>query len=45
METLGKLAMKSAAAYPDKVAVKDKDRSFTYREMMDTGLCTYSVFS
>ena len=35
METLGKFAMKSAAAYPDKVAVKDKDRSFTYREMMD----------
>lgn len=35
METLGKLAMKSAAAYPDKVAVKDKDRSFTYREMME----------
>ncbi|WP_252502279.1 class I adenylate-forming enzyme family protein [Sporosarcina sp. Marseille-Q4943] len=35
METLGKFAMKSAAAYPDKVAVKDKDRSFTYREMME----------
>ena len=35
METLGKLAIKSAAAYPDKVAVKDKDRSFTYREMME----------
>ncbi|MCM3708944.1 class I adenylate-forming enzyme family protein [Sporosarcina luteola] len=35
METLGKLAMKSAAAYPDKVAVKDKDRLLTYREMME----------
>ncbi|WP_432363941.1 class I adenylate-forming enzyme family protein [Sporosarcina sp. UB5] len=35
METLGKLAMKSAIAYPDKVAVKDKSRSFTYREMME----------
>ncbi|WP_262173921.1 class I adenylate-forming enzyme family protein [Saccharococcus sp. Marseille-Q5394] len=35
METLGKLAMKSATAYPDKVAVKDKDRLLTYREMME----------
>ena len=44
METLGKFAMKSAAAYPDKVAVKDKDRSFTYREMMDRVYALTSYF-
>ena len=35
METLSKLARKSAEAYPDKTAVKDKDRSFLYRDFMD----------
>ena len=34
METLSKLALKSADAYPDKLAVKDKDRSFTYKEFI-----------
>ncbi len=44
METLGKLAMKSAAAYPDKVAMKDKDRAFTYREMMERVFALTSYF-
>ncbi len=35
METLSKLARKSAEAYPDKTAVKDKDRSFLYRDFME----------
>lgn len=35
METLSKLARKSAEAYPNKTAVKDKDRSFLYRDFME----------
>ncbi|MCG3088158.1 class I adenylate-forming enzyme family protein [Sporosarcina cyprini] len=35
METLGKLAVKSAVANPNKLAVKDKDRSFTYKELLE----------
>lgn len=34
METLGQLALKSAEAYPDKTAVKDPNRSFTYKELI-----------
>lgn len=34
METLGKLALKSAEAYPEKVAVKDHSRSFLYKEFI-----------
>ncbi|GKV63923.1 MULTISPECIES: class I adenylate-forming enzyme family protein [unclassified Sporosarcina] len=44
METIGKLAMKSAAAYPDKTAVKDAQRSFTYREMMERALALTAYF-
>ncbi|WP_153731093.1 class I adenylate-forming enzyme family protein [Sporosarcina obsidiansis] len=44
METIGKLAMKSAAAYPNKVAVKDEQRSFTYQEMMDRALALTAYF-
>lgn len=35
METLGQLAVKSANAYPDKMAVKDDSRSFTYKEFLE----------
>ena len=31
METLGQLAVKSADAYPDKIAVKDENRTFDYK--------------
>lgn len=34
METLGRLAIKSADAYPEKIAVKDESRSFTYKEFI-----------
>ncbi|EGA90560.1 long-chain-fatty-acid--CoA ligase [Planococcus donghaensis MPA1U2] len=34
METLGQLAVKSAHAYPEKIAVKDDNRSFTYKEFL-----------
>lgn len=44
METIGKLAMKSAAAYPDKLAVKDERKSFTYKEMMDRALALTAYF-
>ncbi|WP_342536580.1 AMP-binding protein [Sporosarcina sp. FSL K6-3508] len=44
METIGKLAMKSAAAYPNKIAVKDEQRSFTYKEMMDRAFALSAYF-
>ncbi len=44
METLAQLAIKSAAAYPDKLAVKDKDRSFTYKELMERAQALSSFF-
>lgn len=34
METIGKLALKSADAYPTKLAVKDKNRSLSYKEFI-----------
>ncbi|ALS79521.1 long-chain fatty acid--CoA ligase [Planococcus sp. ANT_H30] len=34
METLGQLAVRSAHAYPNKIAVKDDKRSFTYKEFL-----------
>ena len=34
METLGQLAVKSAHAYPEKIAVKDDRRSLTYKEFL-----------
>ncbi|WP_301109097.1 class I adenylate-forming enzyme family protein [Sporosarcina sp.] len=44
MEAIGKLAMKSAAAYPNKIAVKDGQRSFTYREMMARAFALTAYF-
>ncbi|EGQ24198.1 AMP-binding enzyme [Sporosarcina newyorkensis 2681] len=44
METIGKLAMKSAAAYPNKIAVKDEQRSITYKEMMDRAFALSAYF-
>jgi len=44
METLGKLALKSADAYPAKIAVKDKDRSFTYKEFMNRAKALTAFF-
>lgn len=34
METIGQLAVKSAHAYPEKIAVKDDRRSLTYKEFL-----------
>ncbi|AIY04591.1 long-chain-fatty-acid--CoA ligase [Planococcus sp. PAMC 21323] len=34
METIGQLAVKSAHAYPEKIAVKDDHRSLTYKEFL-----------
>lgn len=34
MENLGQLAIRSAHAYPNKIAVKDDKRSFTYKEFL-----------
>lgn len=33
LETIGELALKSVAAYPDKLAIKDPYRSFSFKEM------------
>ncbi|PIC74490.1 long-chain fatty acid--CoA ligase [Sporosarcina sp. P26b] len=44
METIGKLAMKSAAAYPNKIAVKDDRRSFTFKEVMERALALTAYF-
>ncbi|MER2262240.1 MAG: AMP-binding protein [Psychrobacillus sp.] len=35
METLTQQIIKSAVAYPDKIAVKDNNRSFTYKEILE----------
>lgn len=44
METLSKLAQKSADAYPNKMAVKDKDRSFRYKEFMERAKALSAYF-
>ncbi|WP_342600327.1 AMP-binding protein [Psychrobacillus sp. FSL H8-0483] len=44
METLGQLALKSAAAYPNKTAIKDQYRSFTYKDMMDRAYALSTYF-
>lgn len=44
METIGKLAMKSAAAYPNKIAVKDGTRSLTFHDVMERALALTAYF-
>ncbi|TQR21345.1 class I adenylate-forming enzyme family protein [Psychrobacillus vulpis] len=44
METLAQLALKSAAAYPQKTAVKDQYRSFNYQDMIDRAHALSSYF-
>ncbi|TWT02439.1 class I adenylate-forming enzyme family protein [Planomicrobium sp. CPCC 101079] len=45
METLGQLALKSADAYPGKVAVKDERRSFTYQEFIERAKALAAYFN
>ena len=44
METLGQLALKSAAAYPQKLAIKDQYRSFSYKEMIERAYALSAYF-
>lgn len=44
METLSKLALKSAEAYPNKMAVKDKNRSFSYQEFIERAKALSAYF-
>lgn len=44
METLGQLALKSAAAYPDKLAIKDQYRSFSYKKMIERAYALSAYF-
>ncbi|RNF40196.1 class I adenylate-forming enzyme family protein [Planococcus salinus] len=44
METLGQLALKSAHAYPQKMAVKDEQRSFTYKEFIARAKALAAMF-
>lgn len=44
METISKLALKAADANPDKVAVKDRDRSLTYEEFKKRTLALSAYF-
>lgn len=44
METLSKLALKSAEAYPNKMAVKDKNRSFSYKEFIERAKALSAYF-
>ncbi|WP_144509610.1 class I adenylate-forming enzyme family protein [Bacillus sp. FJAT-22090] len=44
METLAQLALKSAAAYPEKIAVKDQYRAFSYGDMMKRAYALSSYF-
>lgn len=44
METLGQLALKSANAYPEKMAVKDDQRSFTYRKFIARAKALAALF-
>lgn len=45
METIGQLAMKSATAYPDKIAVKDEKRSLTFHELLQRALALTAYFA
>lgn len=44
VETLGQLVLKSAVAYPDKLAIKDSHRSFTYKEMIERAYALSAYF-
>lgn len=44
METLGQLAIKSAEAYPEKIAIKDARRSLTYGEMIQRAYALSAYF-
>lgn len=44
METLGQLALKSAAAYPNKLAIKDQFRSFSYKDMIERASALSAYF-
>lgn len=44
METLTQLILKSAAAYPNKTAVKDQYRAFTYKEMLERAQALSAYF-
>ncbi|AQQ54694.1 class I adenylate-forming enzyme family protein [Planococcus lenghuensis] len=44
METLGQLALKSANAYPEKIAVKDENRTFTYQEFINRAKALSAYF-
>jgi len=44
LETLSHLALKAAAANPEKVAVKDTERQFTYKEFAERTLALSSYF-
>lgn len=44
METLGQLALKSADAYPEKMAVKDENRSFSYKEFISRAKALAAYF-
>lgn len=44
MSTIGQLALKSARAYPDKIAVKFKDRAISYAELMERAYALTAYF-
>lgn len=44
METLSQLALKAAQACPEKIAVKDQDRHFTYQQFAERTLALSSYF-
>ncbi len=44
MTTIGKLALKSAKAYPHKIAVKDKNVSHTYNELINRAYALSTYF-
>lgn len=44
METIGKLVIKSANAYPTKIAVKDRHRTLTYAELMERAYALTAFF-
>lgn len=44
MSTIGQLALKSARAYPDKIAVKFKDRAISYADLMERAYALTAYF-
>lgn len=45
METLSQLALKAATANPDKIAVQDQERSFTYSQFKERTLALAAYFT